>query len=298
MSETPAIDLTQVVAQSRPDLVAQPTETAPETKSEATPEVQTEAKAEQPAPEVKEESVAKKFAAIEKKAAAQRAREHSAKEEIRRERERAASLEAELAKVKQIISKAKDNPWEYLETAGLDYNYLTEYALNNSKPPVEHKISEAEARAMQKIEQIEAKLKAAEEREAQARVYQFRAQLNEYIGANSEQFELVVANDAQDLVFDTIEKYAEKNEKLLPFEDACKMVEDFLTEQAKVFVPKLKKTKKLQDLIGSAKPPEKPLAPQAPTLTNKMQEAPAREDRPMTREERLAEAAKLIKVIN
>jgi hypothetical protein len=306
MTETAPVE-TAPAAQSLVDVVKNPVAAASEIVKEAAKEApKDEIKEIEIKPEPKEDATASKFAALEKKAAAIRSKEMALKNAEAQTRSRLAELEAELAKAQSLRKMAKENPWDYLKAADLDYNYLTEYALNNQKPPVETKLAQVEHDLQEKlqayIKPLEEKLRVAEEREASAKLHQFKADISQHLAAKTDDYEMIVANDAQEMVFETINQYAEQHGKLLAIDQAAKMVEDFLTEQARAILPKVTKAKKLQDLLSIPQKiepaPNKTVVPQTPTLSNKMAEAPQRAEKALTHAERMAEAARMIKFTN
>lgn len=247
------------------------------------------------------ESISSKFAALEKKAAALRAKDLSQKQREQLDqqmRSRVAELEAEIEKERAYKKSAKQNPWDYLKAADLDYNYLTEFALNNSKPPIDAKIAQVEQNFEEKLQKLmkpfEEKLLAAEERENASALEAFRGQINSHVASNLEAYEMIELYKQHDAVFETINKYADETGKLLPIDEACKMVEDLLLEQQTADLPKLIKAKKLQHLLNQDTPKSQTVAP-TPTLTNKISEAPSIAERSLSNSERLLEASRLIK---
>jgi hypothetical protein len=174
----------------------------------------------------------------------------------------------------KLKESAKANPLDYLQAAGLDYSYVTEHLLNDGKPSTERQLEalKAEIERDRKARQEEA-LKA-QQLEEQRVIEGHKYQIKNFVESNPDEYELIAANEAHDVVFETIEQHFMKTGQLLTIQDAAMAVEDHLYQQAqrllklKKFAPKVEPTEgAVQELMKEASP--QPVStPQAPrTLT-------------------------------
>lgn len=205
-----------------------------------------------------------------------------------------AEMKARMAEIEKMKSeyetfsnrkaKLKEDPFEALELLGVSYDDLTMAMLNHGKAPS----------ADDRVAALEAKLKELEEKETrqkeelmqserQKTVQTFRDNLEKFI--DSSDYELVKANNASELVFETMQAYYDETEKrdgpgkgvLLSFEEACKIVEADFEEQ----LPKLLNLNKVKAKLGmkeetsQSKAPVIQPRPSAPstTLTQAMKAA-------------------------
>lgn len=285
-------------------------------------EVQPEQQEQKPA---EDQKFAAKFAALNR-------REQQIKQQAREMKQMRAQLaeqqKALQTKMEQIEAEIKGkyvNPedlkspakaWQQLKGAGMKLEDLAEVVLNDGKETPERLIKTTEEKLLAKIEEMEkreqARIQAEQEaREAQA-LEQFRNGLKSFVDAN-ENYELIRANDAYEAVYEVITAayeqrvqefmdendreptHAERQTMILSNKEASDMVEDYLLEEAKKFVP----LKKIQGLVAppaAKQAPAQPVKPQQKTLTNTLSTTvPKTGSKKLSDAESLAEAAKLIK---
>lgn len=244
MSDVAVLD----VAQSAP-VVASPE--APDLK-EAAPEIIAEAK--EPEKEEDEGKWAKRFAVLSKR-----------ERELQRKMQELKSAQENEDYKAFITAKQSRNPIQALQALGMSFKDAAEYVLNDEKhpePTVEDQIKELKAQiARQEEERIERERKAKEEYHKQT-IDNYKKEIGKYIQSNSDKYELIAANDAQDTVYEVIEEYYNKFGKVMDIEDASQKVEDWLTDKARA----LFKLKKFQTIEQSAEPKE-PVAQSRPLQT-------------------------------
>jgi hypothetical protein len=150
-------------------------------------------------------------------------------------------------------AKLKEDPFEALELLGVSYDDLTMAMLNHGKAPTADDRVAALEKKLQELEEKENRQKDdLMQSERQKTVQTFRDNLDKFI--DSSDYELVKANNASELVFETMQAYYEETEKkggpgkgvLLSFEEACKLVEADFEEQ----LPKLLNLNKVKAKLG------------------------------------------------
>lgn len=266
-----------------------------DTKSaEATPTSDFTPSLEEKKPEVEETKLSQKIAEITKREA-----DVSAKEALYKEKdEKFASFE-------QLKSDIKETPTKFLDLAGITFQELADaiIAEKSTPDPVKVKLKQLD----KKIEEFEKKTQAEKDATAKAEEERlikeqdefiaktsanYRKTLNEHIEKNKETFELVHSLGAQDLCWDIIETYWEKNEKIMPLEQACELAEKYLEERAE----KMLTAKKLQAKKSQTNPTKPPA-----TLTNSHASgSPERNDSltHLNSDERASRAASLLRFDN
>lgn len=243
------------------------------------------------AKEHKKEDAAKKFAIISRKEKELRLKELALKEK-----------EAALAKYKDLDKEVSSNPLKLLEKTGLTLDQLLEAAAKDGEAPTaDDKITAIEKRIEAYLQSVEeekqTRLKADEESKKQQElkaqqevIDSFKKNIENELKAKADEFELIIGEGAFDLVFEVINEHFEKTGDMMQTEVAASKVENYLEEQASKYL----KYKKLSGKLSLEQTPQK--TPSMPTLNSAM--SPKTEppkDRPKSREERLAEAAKLLK---
>ena len=146
----------------------------------------------------------RKFAALSRKEKALRERELELEKKF-------GSKEKELPLERRIRS----NPLKALEELGLDYDKLTELALNDGRltPDMQMKLmrEELENDYKEKFNSLEERLNAKEKMEEEAKydaVKQgFVGEIESFINENQSDFEYVAHNEATDVVYDVIEEH-------------------------------------------------------------------------------------------
>lgn len=229
------------------------------------------------APQPKPAEGSNRFAFLAKKEAAIVRQRHELKaqmEALNNQKSEVEKLRAEIDQVKGRKASYRSNPLAALEDAGLSYKELTDFILNNNTVSTESqikalqdKISEVEsARQRDHQEREEAAKRQAAEREV-AVISEFKNEISNFISSKKDEYELTNLYDSSDLVYDTVEAYFEKTNKVLSIPEACQLVETYLEKQ----VEKSLQTKKLGQRFQ--KPAEQPIEnkdPSAPrrTLSN------------------------------
>jgi len=202
--------------------------------------------------------------------------------------------------------RLRRNPLETLKELGLDYSTLTDLAINDGKmsPEMQMKLmqedldSKYEKKFGSQIEELKAEIAAKEKAESEARVQnaveEFNNKINDHITSNAEEYELISANKANNLVYDVIEQHYNDSGRMLDVKEAADAVESYLLDEAQ----KLMKLNKLSGLRKEAEPVNKPdLFRQSPTTLSNVQSAqtPKLAERKLSNEESKAKAAQLIK---
>lgn len=250
------------------EAIAENQVTAPETQE--TPEA--------PVPETPKERVSDRFAFLAKKEQAVVRQ----RQELKAQLEAMEQQKAEMARLRQEIEGSRSkkesyrtNPLALLEEHGLSYKELTDYILNNNTVSTESQIkalqekleSVEKQRELDRQEAADRARKAAEERE-QAVISEFKTEIGTFLKRESDKYELTNLYDSADLVYDTVEEYFAKTNKVLSIPEACDLVEAYLEKQ----VEKSLATKKLSSKVS--KPQDEPQtaspqpAQQRKTLTN------------------------------
>jgi hypothetical protein len=171
----------------------------------------------------------RKFAALSRKEKAIRDREIELEKKY-------GNKEQELPLERRIRS----NPLKALEELGLDYEKLTELALNDGRltPDMQMKLmrEELENDYKDKFNSLEERLNAKEKREEEAKydaVKQgFVGEIKSFVNENSTDFEYVAHNDATDVVYDVIEEHYNETGRILDIKEAVQAVESYLEEEA------------------------------------------------------------------
>jgi hypothetical protein len=230
------------------------------------------------APEPKPGDNAQRFAFLARKEAAlqkSRAEIKAQLQKLESEKSEMAKMRAEIDSLKSQKKDYRQNPLSLLEENGLTYKELTDFILNNNTVSTESQIKQIQTKleAVEKQREIDRQeaQKRAEEEQSQREVQvinEFKGEIHNFVTANKDKFELTHLYEAQNLVYDTVEEYFSKTQKILSIPEACDLVEKYLESLAE----KSLKTKKLSGKIGQPlqtepKPKEPATAPRR-TLTN------------------------------
>jgi hypothetical protein len=255
-----------------------------------------------PTPEVKAEEdpkFATRFAALTRR------------EKMIQEREaRMKAEEAEYKAWKKSKDEAKINPVGLLETHGLSFNELTDYLLTKGE--------QKQLTAEEKIELLQKRIDDKEKAEAEALakrrqdeienlVTEHKNKIKELVDSSGDTYELIQAQEAYDLVFSVMEEHWQGtyNEKtgtgeIMPTAQACKAVEEYLTDQVREKILKLKKFSSRGEEVGAepVKGVEESKTNIPPTLTNRIATQSVHSDGPkvkMSDEESIKRAAALLR---
>ncbi len=249
-----------------------------------------------------EQRMGARFAALSKRERELVEKERNFKAQL----DQAQQQQTKIQPILDAIAQAKTNPGALLEAAGISMDHLVRFYMNGGQPTPEDKI---ELLQQQIEEDRETRRKEREEAEAE-RVKQAQAQVDRQIDAykrevvahiaeNPEDYELILAHEAQDEVFNLIiEHHSETGEILSPDVAAKKYEEDLVAAMEKVMG--------LKKFEGRVKPKEEAQPEETPEATSKrsaptslsskqvMSDPVSKPNAPMTRDERLrAAAAKL-----
>jgi len=197
-----------------------------------------------------------------------------------------------------IEERLRRNPFETLEEMGLGYDKLTELALNDGKltPEMQMKLmrEELEHGYKSKFEELEERL-SQKEQEEEYNKYEsietnFKQEIDSFVNGKDE-FELINANGASDLVYDVIEEHYNDTGRVLNMDEAAEAVESYLEDELEKLMSLGKVKSKFsprQEQVFKRQP--------SPTLSNAHSaQAYQRADRQLSNEESVKEAAKLIR---
>jgi hypothetical protein len=277
------------------------TTTTPETPNVASvnieaaaPEAPAAPVVETPKPTSDEDNFAKRFAALSRK-----------EKEIRAAQEETKAIKDQYTDYDTAKKLAKTNPDEFLKKFGVTYEELTEYYING-RPKVDPKVQEIEERLASFQKQAEEKEKKLQEEVRQSAIAKFRTEQEAQVKAMGDKFELVNAAKAYDLVYQVTQEYFDANkdkveniaDAMLSHEKAAEMVENYLEQE----LDKFSSTGKLKSKFGAKLDPKTETSAkieppkESKTLTNSMtSSANPNSSRPLTREESIERAARLIK---
>lgn len=220
-----------------------------------------------------------KFEALARKEAAfrQREREFQAREATYKEKE------AKLAQAETFQSRLKENPLDVLNELGITYDQLVEQAVN-APDSATKEIQNELKRIRQTQDKLAQDAQDSSKAQRQAALKQIRYDVTDLIDQDP-QFETIKATNSADEVVELIERTFDQEGKLLTVDQAAKMVEDELFEEAKriASIGKVKATLKPEltpELISQTKQQTSKQQPMT-TLTNNMTS-----NRPLTARER------------
>jgi len=178
-------------------------------------------------------------------------------------------LKEKLQQVEEAENLLKEDPWAFIESRGQTYEDLINKVLNpkedNQQSLIEEKLKKLEEREAQREKQLQ-------EQEQQKLAQTYINRLNDFVEQSN--FELIRATGAQQTVIDTIVENYRQTGNELSFDQACSLVENYLENEKKSEIERLKKVEKFKTLFGSgpdsvqekSKPTE---IPASSTLLNK-----------------------------
>jgi hypothetical protein len=213
----------------------------------------------------------------------------------------------------------KKDPFGVLrDKFGLDLDTLVNIALNDGKPTQDMQLqllrAEIEGSTKKELEAIRAQLKAKEEAEIEAQtkmeqekhqkvIENFMNEVTSFVDSSPEEYELIRSEEAHDLVYDVIAQHFEHTKdpetgmgEVLDIKTAADEVENYLLEEAKKRL-ELSKIKKVVAPQIAAKSETGNVKSASVTLSNNLSQVQGVDaGRSLkTRDESLAEAAKLLK---
>ena len=215
----------------------------------------------------------RKFAALSRREKEIRAKEVEYDQRI-------AELEARFQPKKEVEKepelpfeyRLKQNPLKALEDMGLSYDKLTELALNDGKltPDMQMRLmrEELENDYKSKYKELEDRIIEKEKNDEQRRYDEietgFKNEIEAFVSSKPEQFELIQANEAKDVVYEVIEEHYNETGKILDIEEAANAVESYLEEEAE----KLLKLGKLRSKFNTGDIEQEPQRQSQVTLSN------------------------------
>jgi len=252
----------------------------------------------------KSDDFSRKFAALSRREKEIRAKEAEYDKRIAELEERLGSFgkkpepEPELP----IEYRLKKDPLRALEDMGLSYDKLTELALNDGKltPEMQMRLmrEELEGDYKKKFEELENRLLEKERSDEQRRYDDiqrgFQNEIEDFVESNPDRYELIQANEANDIIYDVIEEHYNDTGRILDIEEAAEAVESYLEEEAE----KLLSLGKLRSKFGIENDFEQEESPRQSqvTLSNAMSaQANERVAKKLSDEESKALAAKMLK---
>ena len=182
----------------------------------------------------------RKFAALSRREKEIRAKEAEYEKRIADLENRFTVKEPEKEPEVPFEYKLKQNPLKALEEMGLSYDKLTELALNDGQltPDMQMKLmrEEIENGYQSKYKELENRILEKEKNDEQRRYDDietgFKNEIESFVSSNPEQFELIQANEAKDVVYEVIEEHYNETGKILDIKEAAEAVESYLEEEA------------------------------------------------------------------
>ena len=175
----------------------------------------------------------RKFAALSRKERDIRARES----ELAELEEKFQSMEQEPEM--PLEQRLRANPLKVLEEMGLGYETLTDLALNDGKltPDMQMQLirDELEADYQSRFSDLEQRLEERDEKEQDEKydsiLSGFMEEIQNHV-ATDDNYELIRANDAGDVVYEVMEEHYNQSGNILSIDEAAEAVESYLEEEA------------------------------------------------------------------
>ena len=188
----------------------------------------------------KNDDFSRKFAALSRREKEIRAKEAEYEQRIAELEQRFVAQEPQKEPEIPFDVRLRQNPLKALESVGLSYDKLTELALNDGKltPEMQMKLmrEELETDYKSKFEDLENRLvekeKGLEEQRYEDIKLGFQNEIESFVNSNGEEYELIKANDANDVVYEVIEEHYNETGKILDIKEAAEAVESYLEEEA------------------------------------------------------------------
>lgn len=251
----------------------------------------------QPEPAPVDDNMTARFAALSRK-----------EREVREAAERASETESKYKEYQDLEAMAKTDPMAILRKYGVDLDSVIQASLGIEKPEPtpEEQIKalrdEIAAERQKTIDDAEA-AKKAEEEALQASIdeaiLKHQNSITDHLSQNTEKYELITLQGAQDLVWEVTEAWYDANDgEILTPEVAADKVEDYLSEQVKKalklsrFAPETPKETEWESTFKTER--SEPKAPISPTLTTESTAPAGSKNVQMTAEESKAAAAALL----
>ena len=178
-----------------------------------------------------------------------------------------------------LREQARKDPLSFIKKYGLSYDDLTNTVLNGDKAPpdleLRHEIGQLreEMAAIKEAKNTEA---AVQKETSEAQAYdKFIDEVHQFVETNADEYELVRLQGAQQLVGDVIRETYNATERVLPYQEACQIVEDHLEQQVRNSM-RSRKLRAAAPPIESVTPAAEPKVSTRPkTLTNENTASPA-----------------------
>jgi hypothetical protein len=210
---------------------------------------------------------------------------------VREQTEQNKAMERELAELRGEIrgskginevdlrEQARQDPLAFIKKYGLSYDDLTNTVLNGEKAPPDLELRHEISQLRNEMASIkDAKIKEAEEQKttSEAQAYdKFIDEVHGFVENNSDEYELVRLQGAQQLVGDVIRETYNATQRVLPYKEACQIVEDHLEQQVRNSM-RSRKLRAAAPPIESVTPAaESKVPPRPKTLTNENTASPA-----------------------
>jgi len=194
----------------------------------------------------------------------------------------------ELERYRLFDQELKKDPLKVLEKLGLSQDHIVKL-LNESRNP--NPLAPEVKEALEIAKRAEAALKERDERDKQERLSKEELKLTAAIDdiVTKEQYDLIEHFEAKSAVREFMEQYFEETGEIPDIKMACEEINNTLV--AKVSLAKESKWLKPKEEIK-----EEPVKKEIHTLSNKMvQSSAAKEERPLTADERFALATQMLK---
>jgi len=222
--------------------------------------------------EPERDDFSRKFAALSRKEKELRAREAEYDKRIADLEEKFRPQEPEKQPELPIEYRLKQNPLKALEEMGLSYDKLTELALNDGKltPDMQMKLmrEELESDYKSKYKELEDRMLEKEKSDEQRRYDEiemgFKNEIESFVRSNNDKFELIEANEANDVVYEVIEEHYNETGKILDIQEAAEAVESYLEEEAE----KLLRLGKVRSKFNTGDIEQEPRRQSQVTLSN------------------------------
>lgn len=192
-----------------------------------------------------EQPTSRRFAAL----ARRESKLHRERQALQAERQRLDQERQALQQWAALPQIARENPLAALDALGLSYEQLTEAIIagKNSSPQAQPVTRDDLTALKQELQ------KEREELEAQRQLEAFRREVADHIRQDADRYELINLQGKSNLVVEVIEEAYQQHGRLLDIDEAAKLVEEHLEQEAL----KVLSSKKLSAKRPSAKPQPK-----------------------------------------
>lgn len=274
-----------------------------------TPESQSEGQAAEP---VQKDEFEDKFLRLTRKERALQ----QAQAELKAKQAEIEKMKSEYDSFMSRKSRVKEDPFEAFNLLGVSYEELTKAMLEKTEPTdklteIERKLQMLEEREEKQKQQAKLEQEKALEEQRQKTIEAFQGDLAKFI--ETSEYELVKANDGQELVFEIIQQdfqrqisEGSKEPKIMEHQAACEKAEAWFESQLDKLLTLNKVKSRFQPKEDQPKLPfeatvSQPRMSVPSTLTNSMKassEPTTPQSRRPTEQELFARAASMIKFNN